>query len=180
MREWKRMVARALGLGSLLLLVPSTGCAGSIHGQVLDAQSGQPIAGAVVLGVWTKVAGLPGLTHTELVGVKEVETDAQGRFTLERPRTLFPFAEDDESITVYKFGYIAWNNIFTFPPTGSGRRKDQRVPAEIRLEKFPDGQSHQRHISFINLARGGLYGLDRIPRFWDALQPEMRMAREKR
>ena len=158
-----------LGLGAFLLLgLTGAGCAGTIQGQVLDAHTGEPIAGAVVLGVWTKVAGLPGLTHTELVGVKEVETDADGKFALER---LGGYGIE-ESVTVYKFGYIAWNNLFTFPPTGSGRRKDTAVPAQIRLEKFPEGQSHQRHVSFIDEATRGRDNPEATPKFWNAVRSE--------
>lgn len=113
--------------------------------------------------------------HTELVGVREVETDAEGRFTLERPSSRYN-REDGESVTVYKFGYIAWNNLFTFPPIGSGRREDTTVPAQIRLERFPEGESHQRHVSFIRGAkRSTLYGYERNPKFEDAVDREIRM-----
>lgn len=163
---------KSLGLVGLLLLFGSTGtgCAGTIAGQVVDAQTGRSIQGAVVLGVWTKGAGLPGLTHTELVGVNEAETDDQGRFTLERPG----WYGIEESVTVYKFGYVAWNNLFLFPT--SQRRKDTGAPAQIFLGPFPLGESHIRHIDFIDDARAaGFYGLNRIPKFWEALQRERKM-----
>jgi hypothetical protein len=116
-----------------ILLQIGSGCTSTLEGQVLDAQTGKPIQGAVVLGVWTKVGGLPGLYHHELVGVREVETDAEGRFVLERAKRII--YEDDESVTVYKPGYVAWNNIYMFPV--SERRKDQRIPSEIFLIPFP-------------------------------------------
>jgi len=165
--------ARLLGLvGFFVLVFTGTGCAGTIQGQVVDAQTGQPIAGAIVLGVWTKVAGLPGLYHHELVGVQEVETDAEGRFVLQQARNVV--YEEDQSVTVYKFGYVAWNNLSVFP--ASVRRQDTRIPAQIRLDPFPPSQSHQRHLTFINNATAaGMYGLDSIPKFWDALQREIQM-----
>lgn len=168
-----RRRARLLGLvGIFVLVFTGTGCAGTIQGQVLDAQTGQPIAGAIVLGVWTKVAGLPGLHHHELVGVQEVETDAEGRFMLERPRRIIH--EDGESVTVYKFGYVAWNNLFEFPT--SARRKDARVPQKISLERFPQNQSHQRHTNFIsNAARSSFYGLNNMPKFWNVFRQEFEM-----
>jgi hypothetical protein len=154
----------------LVLLTAGTGCAGAIQGQVLDAQTGQPIVQAVVLGVWTKIAGIPGLQHHELVNVKETETDAEGRFSLERPESLAALAEN-EAVTIYKFGYVAWSNLYTFPT--SPLNDDTRVPPSIALKRFPPGQSHQRHMDFISEARWSvMYGLDRIPKFWGALQQE--------
>jgi len=164
--------ARLVGFTALLLLVlTGAGCAGTLKGQVLDAQTGQPIEGVVVLGVWTKYAGLPGLQHGELVGVKETETDAEGQFLLETAWSL----GTEEAVTVYKFGYVAWSNLFIFPT--SARRQDTRVPSTVLLERFPPGEGHQRHMMFINNARraSGMYGRDRIPKFWDALQRELDM-----
>jgi hypothetical protein len=113
--------------------------------------------------------------HTELVGVREVETDAEGRFTLERPSSRYN-REDGESVTVYKLGYVAWNNLFTFPPIGSGRREDTTVPPEIRLEGFPEGESHPRHLSFISDAIASTISYrGSKPKFDKALERERRM-----
>ena len=153
----------------LLLALLGTGCATwPIGAQVLDAATRQPIAGAVVLGVWTKVVGI-GLSYSELVGVAETETDADGHFELERRG--WSGIRRDESITVYKFGYVAWSNIYLFPT--SKRRENQRVPKEILLERFPPGESHQRHMDFISDSmKGGLYGRQLIPKFSGAIERE--------
>jgi len=82
---------------------------------VLDAETRQPINGAVVLGVWTRVVGF-GLCHPKLVGVRETETGPDRRFTL--PRLLSSGLDGEgggEAITIYKFGYVAWSNLFVFP-----------------------------------------------------------------
>jgi hypothetical protein len=159
-----------MALGVLLCLISATpGCAGSIQGQVLDAQTGQPVGGAIVLGVWSRIAGLPGLHHTEYVGVREAETDAEGRFVLERPSSRYN-REDGESVTVYMPGYIAWNNLFLFPD--SRRREDKRVPPKIALEKFPAHQSHKQHVRYIDGATEGRYNPETTPKFWKAVRPE--------
>ncbi len=170
--SWPRLRLDLVLVALVSVLLVSGGCTRTIRGQVVDAQTGKPIAGAVVLGVWTKIAGLPGLNYHKLVGVREVETDAEGRFVLEAAMR-FP-GEDDEGVTVYKFGYVAWNNLFVFPT--SARRKDTSVPAMIGLEPFPPGQSHQRHMFFINSATwSGMYGEQRAPKFFEALKRETRI-----
>jgi hypothetical protein len=163
-------------IGLLSLLLGSGACAirsGPIASQVLDAQTGQAIAGAVVLGVWTtKGEGIFGAhAPTKLVGVREAETDREGRFTLERPPGVF--GADDESVTVYKFGYVAWSNLFLWPT--SKRREDTQVPAQIRLESFPPGGDRRRHIDFIDGAtRASLSSRVARPKFDKALESEWR------
>ena len=149
-----------------LVFLAATGCAPTIRSQVLDAQTGQPIAGAVILGVWTKGGGLPGLSRTDLVGVREAETDAEGRFELER---VWGLLLDDKRITVYKFGYIALSNQAVFP--SFARRDDTGVPTQIRLAPFPPEDSHGNHMGFVRHSMGvGDSGHAR--RFWKAIRPE--------
>lgn len=152
-----------------LLILTGTGCAGTIRGQVLDARTGKPIEGAVVLGVWSKYVGLPGLQHAELVGVKETETDAEGRFALEPPGS---FGVAEEAVTIYRFGYVAWSNLFTFPT--SARRQDTSVPSKILLEQFPSSQDRRRHYDFINDARrSSMYSMEKAPKFSNAVRREI-------
>jgi hypothetical protein len=154
----------------LLLVVAGTGCsAATIRARVLDAQTREPIARAVVLGVWTTVSG--GLLyHHELVGVRETETDGNGRFELERlPSSGLNGEGDGQAITVYKAGYIAWSNIYLFQP--AKLRENQTIPENIFLERFPPGASHARHRDFISSATGGRNNPKTTPKFWKALHP---------
>jgi hypothetical protein len=164
---WKHIVLALLALAGLLLLwraAPGR----PIEAQVVDAQTGQPLAGAVVVGVWTREAGLPGLYYGKLVGVKEAVTDAQGRFTLGRPWSLW---SRQESVTAYKFGYVAWNNLYLFPY--SERRPDSQAPARIPLERFPEGASHRKHIYFIDGARWSTMNYDdSVPELMRAIREE--------
>ncbi len=155
----------------LLFVVVGAGCsAATIRARVLDAQTREPLAQAVVLGVWTTVSG-GWLYHHELVGVRETETDGDGRFELERlPSSGLKDEGDGQAITVYKAGYIAWSNIYLFHP--SKLRENQAVPADILLERFPPGASHERHLDFIYSATGGRDNPDTTPKFWKALHPE--------
>jgi hypothetical protein len=154
-------------VGTLALfgaIIGSASCAGTIDGQVLDAHTAKPVPGAVVLGVWMFAEGAPGLVHSELVGVQESETDAEGRFTLDN----LGGPKSEARITVYKADYLAWSNLFTFPPL---RRRAIPAPAGvIKLEPCPAEQDPVDHRLFIDLARSaGLYGNDRDPQFQAAI-----------
>ena len=165
-----RQYLRFLGFtGPILATLIGTGCAltGPIRSQVLDAQTGQPVPGAIALAVWTRREGPPGLRATTLAGYREVEVDDQGRFILERPETL-SFSE--ESVTIYKPGYIAWNNLDVFPTLEP--RKDTRVPTQILLERFPPAESHVRHRDFIADQTMRVGVSSRAPKFWDAVRRE--------
>jgi hypothetical protein len=102
------------------------------------------------------------------VGVREAETDREGRFTLDRPPGVF--GADDESVTVYKFGYVAWSNQFLFP--SFKRREDTKVPAPIQIIPFPSGENRRRHVDFISLATSGVGLSSQAPVFWKAARPE--------
>jgi hypothetical protein len=151
----------------LLTLLATSGCARTIQGRVLEAETGQPIAGAIVLGVWTETHGF-GDHYTTLVGAREAETDAQGRFTLERVQSLFGV----ESVTVYKFGYITWSSEYVFPSKSVRKRE---VPPEIRLAPFPPGGSHWEHVRFIDLATSMTSSRGAWVKFREAIRQEERM-----
>ena len=44
-------------LAMLVLLLPCVGCTTPMTGKIVDAESGQPIEGAILLIEWTKVYG---------------------------------------------------------------------------------------------------------------------------
>jgi len=168
---------RQLLIAVALVALAGSGCASTIHARVLDAETRQPIQGAVVLGVWTTVEGLFGLYNHKLVGVGEAETDAEGRFTLERLRSSGLDGEGDgQAVTIYKFGYVAWSNLFLFPD--SAQRRNQRVPSEILLDRLPAGATHQRHLQFIDGAQGWTVSEDLMPKFRNSLEQERELARK--
>lgn len=122
------------------------GCYAEITGTVVDAETGAPIEGAVVLVEWTKTRGLPGLTHTESYKVIEAVTNKDGKVTISG---TFSPTVNPPHVTVYKKGYVAWNNDYIFP--GWVKRKDfeWRNGFVFKLEKFKEGYSHYDHSSFI-------------------------------
>jgi hypothetical protein len=78
---------------------------GTYHGQVVEAETGAPIAGAVVLGVWDReyltVAG--GVDR--FYKAREVLTDANGNFTLPGMGLLIMSNIVPANIVIFKAGY---------------------------------------------------------------------------
>lgn len=130
------------------ILLFSTGCEAEISGTVVDAETGQPIEGAVVLVEWTVTKGL-GLTYSESYKVIEVVTDKDGKVTISG--VFNPFVNPPD-VTIYKKGYAAWNNKFIFP--SYEKRKDFKWENGyvFKLERFKDSYSYDKHMAFVTNA----------------------------
>lgn len=134
---------------AIIFLFLMAGCEGEITGIVVDAETGQPIEGAVILVEWTEVAGLPGMTHTESHKVVEVVTDKEGKASIEG--VLSPFV-DAPDVTVYKKGYVAWNNHYIFPDWKKRTDFQWENNYVFKLEKFKPEYSYVEHTGFISSA----------------------------
>ena len=94
---------------------------GPYKGKVVDLDTGQPIEGAVVAGVWAL-----SFNFTPFCDAKETVTDKEGEFILPKAScfTLWPLAEMDRmDIVVFKPGYLG------YPPLGpSPEERRARMP----------------------------------------------------
>jgi hypothetical protein len=82
--------------------------AGPWRGQVIDAETGQPLEGVIVVAVWDKLS--PGAMHPQrdFHDALEVVTDAEGRFVIPARSltTLNPFVHFEGPETyMFKSGY---------------------------------------------------------------------------
>jgi len=119
-----------------------------ITGTVVDAETGKPIEGAVVLVEWTIKKGI-GDKHTESVKVAEVLTDKDGKFDL--PGCYRPFVEKPD-LAIYKKGFVTWSsrNIF---PTWENRKDFQWASNnKYNVEKFRNTYSYIDHGGFTTAA----------------------------
>jgi hypothetical protein len=132
-----------LGIG---MLVMTSGCYAEMTGTVVDAETGAPIEGAVVLVEWTVTKGVPGMTVTETYEVIEVVSDKEGRVYISG---VFNPSVNPPRVTVYKAGYVAWNNDYIFP--SYKKRTDFRWQNDFifKLEKFKSEYSYIDHWGFI-------------------------------
>lgn len=116
-----------------------------INGKVIDAETQQPIDGAIVLVEWTKKHGF-GDAWTESYKVVEAVSDKDG--TVNVGGCYSPFVEKPD-VTVYKKGYVAWSSRWIFP--GYENRTDFRWTDYVfKLERFKTEYSHDAHTGFID------------------------------
>ncbi len=130
---------------AFLILGIFSGCYATITGTVIDAETGEPIEGAVVFVEWTVTKGL-GLTYHEVYKIIEVATDKNGRFTISG--TYNPLV-DPPDILIYKAGYAAWNNKFIFPNYEKRTDFKWHKGYVFKLELFKDTYSFIEHQAFI-------------------------------
>jgi len=131
----------------LILFLLCAGCTRAITGKIVDAETGQPIEGAILLVEWTKVHGF-GDTYTTSEKVVVLYSDKDGIVHI--PDYYDPFA-DKPDITIYKPGYVAWNNQWIFPETRKRTDFKWKNNYVFRLDKFKDGYSYVKHESFVSL-----------------------------
>jgi len=146
-----KMKAISLLLLTIILFIVS-GCSGSITGIVVDAETGQPIAGAVVLVEWTMTSGKwIGLRSTSSYKVVETITDNAGKFKV---RGVSNPLVNPPHLTIYKKGYVAWNNEFIFPDYRKRDENDYRSLAPnivISMERFNEKKyKYSDHTLFIH------------------------------
>ena len=78
---------------------------GTYHGQVVEAETGVPIAGAVVLGVWDRESLTVAGGVDRFYKAREVLTDANGDFTLPGMGPLIMSNIVPANIVIFKAGY---------------------------------------------------------------------------
>lgn len=160
-------IQRIFILIAMLSLI--SGCYFGITGRVIDAETNQPIEGAIVLAQWTKTHGL-GLTYHSVYKIMETETDKNGKFSISGAYS--PFV-DAPMLVIYKKGYVAWRNDIVFPGflkrTDYGTWENNYV---YKLEKYREGYSRDQHYSYL---RHGIIGssLEKTPRYFKAESDEL-------
>ncbi len=147
-----------LVFATFVLLTLCIGCTGPMTGKIVDAETGQPIEGAIVLVEWTKVHGF-GNSYTSSEKAVEVFSGKDGVVHL--PGYNDPTVKSPD-VTVYKPGFVAWNNKWIFPDYNKRTNFEWKDGYVFRLEKIKSesGFSYDLHTSFIR----GIVGTGLIER----------------
>ena len=106
----------------LLLLLPGPAPAeekwGPFRGRVVDVETGQGIAEAVILAIWLEKWSSPIETHTRFYDAKEVLTRPDGTFEIPRlTPPFFRFRIMEPMFKVFAPGYAEQHRVIT-PATG--------------------------------------------------------------
>jgi hypothetical protein len=104
-------LATLISVVTLSLGVGPARAAGPWKGQIVDAETGQPLSGVVVLAAWWLRS--PGAVHErrEFHAAHEAVTDADGRFEIPSVSTIpqTPFARiQGPELKIFKGGYGQW------------------------------------------------------------------------
>ncbi len=130
----------------VMLLVALKFARWTVAGQIIDAETGMPIEGAVVAISWHKIgSGPPGLAGTEDVENEEAISGVQGSFEVPKYSTLFGKKFE---MVIYRKGYVCWHSKYIFP--SYEKRKDFRLRdgMKISLEPFKEQYSREDHARF--------------------------------
>jgi len=170
----RKLQAMLVIINVFLIFSLVSGCTASMTGTVVDAETGNPIEGAVVLVEWTRATGI-GDKHTSSVKVVEKVTDKEGKFNVSG--TLHPFV-DPPDVTAYKKGYVAWNNKRIFPNYNQ-RQKSEDMYQAIKLDHFKQAYFHNQHLSFIRTCSNDMLASHKKKKFAAAYEWEIDLAREE-
>jgi hypothetical protein len=161
--------------------------------RVVDAETMQPIEGAVVVAYWDLVrGGLDGAHHAGYLEIKETVTDANGRFAFEGFTRMNPnlaeLRDSDPAVLVFKGGYEAkiYHNIIQDPQNYPGSVRKAAVDGEVlKLPKLvPTRTGHQleqlQFYSFLKIDLEHLLGdcqWPKVPKLLRAMDAEKRRLR---
>lgn len=123
--------------------------AGPFDGRVVDAATGHPVAGAIVFASWGLEVGR-GLQAPAGAVTATVETDSDGRYLVDRLNSWPGRRTRVERFTllVYKRGYVGYRSDRRFDDLGLRRDFSQKDNA-VKLERYPSGLSHVKHVRFL-------------------------------
>jgi hypothetical protein len=123
--------------------------AGPFEGRVLDAATGHPLAGALVFGSWGLEVG-DGLSAPAGAVTTTVETDSDGRYQVDRLRS-WPGRRTRVTrftLVIYKRSYVGYRSDRRFDDLGA-RHDFAQTGNVVKLDRFPEGLSHVRHVRFL-------------------------------
>jgi hypothetical protein len=117
--------------------------------KAVDAETEEPIEGAVIMIEWTKTKGWPGMSNPYSYKVIEEITDGKGtaRFSDIPEQSAFL-----SRVAVYKKGYVLWSNKGVFAGSADDNNFDWKNNYVFKLVRFKPEYSYFDHVLFMDSA----------------------------
>jgi len=148
MRTTFRILFAALLLA--VFLVPGTASAFfGATATIVDAETGEPIEGAIALAQWMKTRYHPMNGFTSyLIKAKETTSNKKGKIYISGFWSLLPFTGKPH-LTVYKPGYALWNSEKDVIPVKNPPSKGfNRFTKVVRLVRFEKAAEDWKNIAY--------------------------------
>jgi hypothetical protein len=162
-----------LGLVGIVAAGPSH-ADGPWKGQIVDAQTGAPLEGVVVLAYWVKfTASVGGWAGGDFVDSEEAVTGSDGRFTISPHSTftLLPWKKIKGVLVIRKPGYGQWAFRGGNP---SGESIWKRLERTEEIVELPRLGTREERLMFYE-RKGGVPSyvpVERVPRLRQAIDAE--------
>jgi len=124
---------------------------------VVDADTGEPIEGAVAIAIWrkhsTKEAAWFEGGKMIPVRIEEVISDKEGKIYIEGFWGWFFFENRYPRLNIYKPGYILWDQKWIYANEINKGKKRTNFGKEnnmVLMKKWPEAFSFERHQRFMN------------------------------
>jgi len=141
---------------SILVFTIAAGCmqvAGyerDYKGRVVDAETGQPIPGVVVLGVWYTKTPTPAGSTSHFHDAKETVTDGKGEFTIPGKGLKILSSVDPMDVLIFKAGYEhigmgPWNpsnTVGSLETRSNGKETEQSFLLESCHQRKEEQRGH--------------------------------------
>ncbi len=110
-RKWYRR--SAILLIALFILFGPIPFKGLYRGRVMDAETGKPVVGALVVAGWTYDVPTVAGTMSHSIDAIEMYTDEKGEFSFWGIGGLFNTLISETSVAVYKVGYPGYSGLWS-------------------------------------------------------------------
>ena len=158
------MVAIRRLVSVVLLLIALGGCSvhgsyasGPYRGRVVDAETKEPLVGAVVLMSWYRMA--PGLGHasSSFVDAEETLTDERGEFVVGKnpPINLMPLTRlSTPNMLIFLPGYAYFPRHYTVnpPPVGSDGALYELMEKHVVVFELPKLKRREDRLFLVGMA----------------------------
>ncbi len=162
-----------------VMFFSTSACGANFKGKVIDADTKEPIEGAIVVASWTEEAPTAAGSTSRLRDVKETLTDKNGEWAIKGPsgKGIFSWLRFFTSLysarppvfIVFKPGYCSWPKGFGVPAC-KDKIKGFDIEKTIELPKLTDRsrESLLRNIPFIAAEKDG-----KIPHYENLLEQDL-------